>query len=119
MDKMIKILGMYRDNSDPELSVLDGQALSTLSKEECLNELKKVNVDGLQLCRLGLIDPRPEELCKLVHYARSITEEEPQAGTSKGGAEKEKRESSAEPPEKKQRTVTVSQKSFLIYVIRN
>ena len=54
---MIKILGMYRDDSDPELSERDGQALSTLTKEECLNELKKVNIDGLQLCRLGLIDP--------------------------------------------------------------
>ena len=114
MDKVIKILGMCRDDSDPELSEMDGQALSTLSREECLNDLKKVNVDGLQLCRLGLIDLQPEELCKLVHYARTLTEEEPQPGTSKGGTEKEKKESSAERPEKKQKTVTVSQKSFWI-----
>lgn len=65
---------MHRDNSDPELGEMDGQAMATLSKE-CLNELKKVNVDGKKLCRLGLIDPCPEELCKLVQYARSLTEE--------------------------------------------
>ena len=29
---------MYRDNSDPNLGKMDGQAMATLSKEECLNE---------------------------------------------------------------------------------
>lgn len=66
---MFKILDLYRDNVDPELNNLKGKCLSTFSKEECLTELKDLKVDGLKLCRIGGIDPSPEYLCRILHYA--------------------------------------------------
>ena len=43
----------------------------TLSKE-CLDLLQKFSIDGLELCRLGNINPVPECLCKLVFFAGQV-----------------------------------------------
>ena len=105
---MLKVLELYREDSDPEICDLDGKALSTFSKEESLAELEKRGIDGLKLFRLGLIDPRPEELCKLVHYA---------VGLNDDGHVKEK--DTEEPPQKKQKKgeeVTVSRRVLACYL---
>ncbi|MEW8547306.1 MAG: hypothetical protein AB2693_27680 [Candidatus Thiodiazotropha sp.] len=74
---MIKILELYRDNDDPDLCDLsDGRALATLKQDEVLSELKKRRVDGLKLCRIGLIDPQLEQLCRLLHYAIGLQDSE-------------------------------------------
>ena len=73
---MLKVLELYREDSDSEICDLDGKTLSTFSKEESLPELEKSGIDGLRLCRLGLIDSCPEELCKLVHYAVGLNDDE-------------------------------------------
>lgn len=49
---------------------------STFSKEDFLAELEKRGVDGLRLYRLGLIDTRPDELFKSVHYAVGMNDDE-------------------------------------------
>ena len=72
MERMVKILEMYRDNEDPDLRVLNGRSLETLSRDETLKELENRGIDRLRLCRLGSIDPRPEFLCRLLHYAIGI-----------------------------------------------
>ena len=74
MDRMVKVLELCRDNDDPQLRELNGKPLETLSKDENLDELKKRGIDGLRLCRLGLIDPRPEFLCRLLSYAIGMEE---------------------------------------------
>ena len=99
----MKVLELYRDNDDPQLRELDGKPLETLSKDENLDELKKRGIDGLRLCRLGLIDPRPEFLCRLLSYAIGMEES--------GCFVDEATEKEKEPPKKKQKkaeTVTVS-----------
>lgn len=105
---MLRVLELYREDSDPEISELDGKALSTFSKEECLAELEKRGIDGLKLCRLGLIDPRPEELCKLVHYTVGLNDNE-----------NVKEKDNEEPPKKKQKKekeVTVSRSISACYL---
>ena len=42
-------------------------AYETLSKAECLQMLKNHGIDGLELCRMGNINPLPEFLCKLTN----------------------------------------------------
>ena len=104
MERMVQILELYRDNDDPDLGELDGKSLQTLSRDENLQCLKERGIDGLRLCRLGLIDPRPEFLCRLLHYAIEL--EETEAGCSTPGVSEE-----AGPAKKKQKkapAVTVS-----------
>ena len=96
MERMVKILEMYRDNEDPNLRVLNGRSLETLSRDENLTELENRGIEGLRLCRLGSIDPRPEFLCRLLHYAIGIDEAEAESSTSGGP-------SVAEPAKKKQK----------------
>ena len=57
---MFKILRMFRDTEDPEMGCVDGKAFETLSKTECLGIIKKYGVNGLELCRMGIIDPSQE-----------------------------------------------------------
>lgn len=40
--KLIKLLEKYRNSDDPELKPTDGKCLSTFSKEELMDKLKKV-----------------------------------------------------------------------------
>ena len=42
--------------------------LETLSKSELSSEFEKIGTDGLRLCRLGNIDPRPEVMCRRLYY---------------------------------------------------
>ena len=104
MERMVRILELYRDNDDPELRVLNGKTLETFSREENLHELKIRNIDGLRLCRLGLIDPRPEFLCRLLHYALELEEAEAEGSTS----EAPDNAGPAKKRQKKAATVTVS-----------
>ena len=54
---------------DPELRMLNGKSLETLSRDKNLQELKNREIDRLRLCQLGLIEPRQEFLCGCLHYA--------------------------------------------------
>ena len=67
--ELISILEQFRDNDNPVLGSADADTpLETLSKSELLSEFEKIGIDGLRLCRLGNIDPRPEIMCRLLHY---------------------------------------------------
>ena len=68
---MLQILERYKDIEDPDMGLLNGKAYETLSKDECLEELKKFRINGLNLCRLGNINPLPENLCKMVFFAKA------------------------------------------------
>ena len=71
-----------------------------MSKDNILAELKKREDDGLRLCRLGLIDPRPECLCRLLHYAIGLDNEcALDEALDKGGSQ--------EPSQKKQKSEPV------------
>ena len=108
MERMVRILELYRDNDDPELRVLNGKTLETFSREENLHELKIRNIDGLRLCRLGLIDPRPEFLCRLLHYALELEEAEAKAEAEGSTSEAPDNAGPAKKKQKKAATVTVS-----------
>ncbi len=96
----LEILKRFRDKENPELGCFKGNDITTLSKSELLEALDGHRVDGLDLCRLGGIDPRREELCKLLHFAGQFADEQsqcerdqlsarpgsPEAGTSSGVA---------------------------------
>ena len=76
---MFKILRMFRDTEDPEMGCVDGKAFETLSKSECLDIIGKYGVNGLELCRMGNIDPSPEFLCRLAFFTGQVC---PEMGTS-------------------------------------
>ena len=61
--KIVKVLGKYRASEDPELGNINGKCLSTLSKEEILDEL---------VCSLGGIEPEPEYLSKILHFCMEV-----------------------------------------------
>ena len=67
--EMFKILKRYRDEEDPDMGSVGDKAYETLSKAECLEMLKDHGIDGLELCRMGNINPLPEFLCKLTFFA--------------------------------------------------
>ena len=92
MERMVRILELYRDNDDPELRVLNGMSLETFSRQEKLQGLKNRNIDGLILCRLGLIDPRPEFLCRLLLYALELEEAEAKAEAADNAGPSKKRQ---------------------------
>ena len=67
--ELISILEQFRDNDNPVLGSTDADTpLETLSKSELLSEFEKIGIDGLRLCRLQNIDPRPEIMCRLLQY---------------------------------------------------
>ena len=107
--ELINILEQFRDNDNPVLGSADADTpLQTLSKSELLSEFEKIGIDGLRLCRLGNIDPRPEIMCRLLHY---------------GPVSSKKRErvnSELEPQAKKYKkeSVTVSVDKFCIFGMR-
>ena len=90
-------LKKFRDNEDPELRKISGKNIETLGKEEILKELEKCGVNGVELCALGAIDPRQENLAVLLHYALDVKETQ-SPGTSK--------ETEGEPPAKRQKAST-------------
>ena len=45
------------------MDMVDWKAFETLSKAECLEYMRKYGINGLELCRMGNIDPVPEFLC--------------------------------------------------------
>ena len=95
---MFKILKRYTDEKDPDMGSVGDKAYETLSKAECLEMLKNHGIDGLELCRMGNINPLPECLCKLTFFAGQVC---PVAGDS-GSVESAK---AAEPPKKKAKRV--------------
>ena len=54
---MLRILKSYRDQEDPDMGLIEDKPYETLSKKECLDLLQKFSIDGLELCRLGHINP--------------------------------------------------------------
>ena len=70
--KIVKVHGKYRASEDPELGNINGKCLATLSKEEILVELEKRNLNGLEVCLLGSIEPEPEYLCKILHFCMEV-----------------------------------------------
>lgn len=67
------MLRMYRDEEHPDIGLFGDKGMTTLSKDDILAALKdKYSLDGLEVCRLGGIDPRREELCKLLHFAGEV-----------------------------------------------
>lgn len=97
----LEILEKFRDIDDPELSELNGNTVSILSKDECVEELKKRKIDALKLCKIGGIDPRTENLCKILHFAMEL-----EASTSK----------SEEPPKKKKKEQTSDVSNVYAYI---
>ena len=63
--------------------------MCTLSKQEILDEAKKIKFDILEICRLGATDPVPENFVKLLYFA--IKHKEVEKGKEK---EREKVETS-------------------------
>lgn len=94
--ELVKILKKFRDEEDPDMGSLDGKSYETLSKSECLDELKKYGIDSLELCRLGNINPLPESLCKLAYFAGVTCPASERSGTGENSEDKE-------PPSKKKK----------------
>ncbi len=65
----------FREDCDPTLGKLNDRCLSTFNASDCVRELLKLNIDGEKLCRLGGIEPRAETLCKLLHFAMEVSED--------------------------------------------
>ena len=103
--KIVKVLGKYRAAEDPELGNINVKCLSTLSKEEILVELEKRNMDGVEICSLGGIEPEPEYLCKILHFCMEVDSEE--CGKAGPSAETEKGEQAPQPKRRKVEEVTV------------
>ena len=87
---MFKILKLFRDSEDPEMGTVDGKAFETLSKAECLEVISKYGVNGLELCRMGNIDPLPEFLCKLAYFTGHVCPEAGGTGRATGEPVKKK-----------------------------
>lgn len=92
----LQILKKFRENDDPELLKVSGKSIETLSKDEIIVELEKLGINGVELCSLGAIDPRQENLAVLLHYAVEI-KNAPSPGTSREPTD-------SEPPAKVQKT---------------
>ena len=60
---------MFRNEENPEMGDLKGIPMCTLSRQEILDEAKKIKFDILETCSLGAIDPVPENLVKLFYFA--------------------------------------------------
>ena len=75
---ILKLLELYREEENPDLSesMCEGDNVTTLAKDEIINRMTSLNVDVLKTCRLGLIDPARENLCKLLHFAMLINNKE-------------------------------------------
>ena len=58
--------------------------MCTLNKQEILDEAKKIKFDVLEMCRLGAIDPVPENLVKLLYFTIKHNEAEKKEGKGKG-----------------------------------
>ena len=73
---IVKLLELFRDEEFPDLSetYIEDDHITTLSKEEIISKMKGFNVDALQVCRLGLINPEPENMCKLLHFAMRLND---------------------------------------------
>ena len=85
---MLKLMECFRDEENPDLSdcYFDDDNITTLSKEEILEKASSLNVDILKMCRLGMIYPEPENLCKLLYFAKRMASKNDTsvtAGTSK------------------------------------
>ena len=79
--------------------------MSTLSKEEILDELEKRNLDGLEVCSFGGIEREPEYLCKILHFCMEVDSADcEKAGPS---TETEKGEQVPQPKRRKVEEVTV------------
>lgn len=102
----IQVLKKFRGNDDPELSKVDGKSIETLSKEELMKHLEQCGINGGELCDLGAIDPRQENLAALLHYALEV--KEAQAPGTSGVTAKKPDE---EPPAKKVKTTDKSEVS--------
>lgn len=84
----LQILKKFRGNDNPELLKVSGTSIETLSKDEIIVELEKLGINGVELCSLGAIDPRQENLAVLLHYAVEI-KNAPSPGTSKERSDSE------------------------------
>ena len=88
---MLKILRHFRDHEDPDMGEIDGKAFEVLSKAECLDIIKRHGIDGLDLCRMGNIDPIPKLLYKLAFFTGQVcpksggSNEEPPQEEEEGG----------------------------------
>ena len=71
---LLKILTRFRDVEDPDMGSWGDKPYETLSKSECMEILSTYNINGLELCRIGNINPVPETLCKLAFFASQICE---------------------------------------------
>ena len=105
----MEILKKFRENEDPTLGQIDGKSIETFNKEELIKEAKKRGVDPLNLCNLGAIDPRQENLCVILHYAEEVKNKAVPSGSAEPAEN-----TSAEPPRKKAKAAT-TEVSFIIY----
>jgi len=73
----LEILKRFRSEECPTLTSLDGSPISTITKDEALKCLSdKCDVDGIELCRLGAIEPCHGNIVKLLHFAMEVAREE-------------------------------------------
>ena len=105
----MEILKKFRENEDPTLGQIDGKSIETLHKEELIKEAKKRGVDPINLCNLGAIDPRQENLCVILHYAEEVKNKAVPSGSAEPAEN-----TGAEPPRKKAKAAT-TEVSFIIF----
>ena len=68
---ILALLELYRDEENPDVSgtYVDEEHIMTLSKDELIKQTNHLKIDILKVCRLGMIDPQTENLCKLFYCA--------------------------------------------------
>ncbi|WAR26813.1 hypothetical protein MAR_012517 [Mya arenaria] len=84
----LDILQSFRDIEAPVLGDINGVHMVTL-KDDLLREAAKLNVDLLNVCRLGNIDPNEPNLVKLLHFATLSQRGERDVGTKRKAPENE------------------------------
>ena len=78
---VVKLLKLY---CDEKTQVYRDDGHITLSKDDIIAKMSTLNIDVLKACRLGMIDPEPKNLCKLLHFAtRLAASKDNTAGLSK------------------------------------
>ena len=68
---ILQLLELFRDEENPDVSetYIDDEHITTLSKDDLIKHMNHLKIDVLKACRLGMIDPHTENLCKLLYFA--------------------------------------------------
>ena len=113
---MLKLMECFRDEENPDLSdcYFDDDNITTLSKEEILEKASSLNVDILKMCRLGMIDPETENLCKLLYFAKRMASKNDTSVTADTSKHQKTSDEVSGPSSKKAKKETTTVRLFFV-----